>query len=178
MASDKAVKMGSLYVPDSYPHDNVGKVKWQYISNMMKSPIYSLLFMLLALTSSCDLFSAGAHPFAEAVYSDCPRDTIISRLIQLKATGKYDHPNSFSDGKSDAYPTYYYFYFYSREQNCVLLTAVTPGFDKKKALVLVSAKEPSTNSKWIDFNHGLYPKRQEAIIHWFNTEIKPALGCD
>ncbi|WP_210518023.1 hypothetical protein [Hymenobacter terricola] len=140
-----------------------------------------LLSVFQVLICSCDInsFSAGSYAYAENVYSGCKGDTIINRLKRLKASGVYDNASSYPDGPNEPPSPYYSFYFFSRENNCILLTAVpTGGFNKESALLLVSVKGPNPTSKWQDFNHGLDKKQQERITDWFNKKIKPAISCD
>ncbi len=127
------------------------------------------------LVSSCDVFSAGSYPYAEDVYSACRRDTLISRLTRLKASGAFDHPYSFADSPRKS--PYAGFYFYSKENNCILFTVVSPGFDKESAVLLVSLKQPRPDSQWQDFNHGLDEQRQQKVMAWFDRNIKPAITC-
>ncbi|NVO32863.1 hypothetical protein [Hymenobacter lapidiphilus] len=142
----------------------------------MKTIAWIMLLLGCAL-SSCGGF-AGSYGYAEDVNSACRRDTIISRLTRLKASGLYDHPYSFPDGPSEPPSPYYSFYFYSKENNCILFTVVSPGYDKEAAVLLVSVKEPRPDSQWQDFNHGLDEQRQQKVLAWFNEKIKPTITCN
>lgn len=144
----------------------------------MKKPAWPLLLLVPALVSSCDMFSAGSYPYAESVYSACRRDTLISRLTRLKASGAYDHVYSFTDGPAEPSSPYYSFYFYSKETRCILFAVVGAGFgNREDAVLLVSLKEPRPDSHWQDFNHGLDEQRQRQVIAWFDEKIKPAITC-
>ncbi len=142
----------------------------------MKKLAVLLGLLVSALGSSCDLFSAGSFPFAEAVPSACPGDTVIHRFARLKARGEYNPGPDFPDGPNEPPSPYHNFYFYSRENNCILYTAVASGTWKSSTVLLVSLKAPPATSEWQDFNHGLDKERQQKVLAWFNDKIKPVIA--
>jgi hypothetical protein len=104
-------------------------------ASTVKIIINVLCLLGLALVSACGGF-AGPYGYAEKVSSTCPRDTLINRLIRLKAAGRYNHPYSFPDGPA-TYPSYYRFYFFSRQYNCILFSVVRSGFNTDSAILLI-----------------------------------------
>ena len=118
----------------------------------------------------------GTQPYAKDVFSKCKRNELITKLTELKKSGKFKNPYGYPDGIKEQAP--YYFYFSSDEINGTLLLSVNAGFEEKRAISLISFQKYNDGTKWSDFNNGLDEKTQEKLVDWFNNNILPSITCD
>lgn len=142
----------------------------------MKITSMRLIFccLIAALLSSCGILGAGSHVYCETTTLACPSDSIIQRLIRLKASGRFDDVRSFPDHLAGEQWIRHDFYFYDSEQQFLVRMEVPIHTPTTTTLHLADIKNFKSGTEWLGFAKAREEQKQLAWA-WFNRTILPEL---
>jgi hypothetical protein len=120
---------------------------------------------------------AGSHVYCKSISLNCPSDTILARLTSLKASGQYDDARSFPDIRAREGYLPYSFYFYDHTHNFLVRLEAPAHTPKNTEIHLAGIKYFNGSGNWQGFTEHVPKEKKKEVLAWFDSNIRPALGC-
>jgi hypothetical protein len=145
----------------------------------MNIPSLRLIFccLVVALISSCGMLGAGSHVYCETITLACPSDSIIQRLIKLKATGRFEDARSFPDGLGGEQWVLHDFFFYDPEHQFLVRMEVPLHTPTTTKLHIAGIKDFTAGTEWLGFAD-VQAEKKKILWTWFDRVVRPALVCN